>query len=57
MHGKKQKNPEGSTEDGTKFDDGWEELGISSVKPSATELEILLHQQILVDTCAFSSFL
>jgi len=37
----KAKNPEGSTEDGTKFDDGWEELGISSVKPSATELEII----------------
>lgn len=33
--------PEGSTEDGIKFDDGWEELCIPSVKPSAAELETM----------------
>lgn len=37
----KAENPEGSTEDGIKFDDGWEEFGIPSVKPSATELETM----------------
>jgi len=37
----KAEKSEGSTEDGIKFDDGWEELGIPFVKPSATELETM----------------